>query len=90
MLQWPIQLRKLHPHSSLLQSNQTATKEAESLPALREEVEEALRSLKAGKSTGVDNNPSELLKNGCERGNNNTPDSDMQEDTGDEGMAETI
>ena len=33
---------------------------------LREEVEEAVRSLKAGKSPGVDNTPSELLKNGSE------------------------
>ena len=33
---------------------------------LREEAEEAVRSLKAGKSPGVDNIPSELLKNGGE------------------------
>ena len=33
---------------------------------LREEVEEAVQSLKAGKSPGVDNIPSELLKNGGE------------------------
>ena len=31
---------KLHPDTSLLQSNPTPTKEAESLPVLREEVEE--------------------------------------------------
>ena len=30
---------------------------------LREEVEEVVHSLKAGKSPGVDNIPSELLKN---------------------------
>ena len=40
------------------------TQEAESLPVLREEVEEAVPRLKAGKSPGVDNIPSELLKNG--------------------------
>ena len=33
---------------------------------LWEEVEEAVHSLKAGKSPGVDNVPSELLKNGGE------------------------
>ena len=40
--------------------------EAESLPVLKEEVEEAVHSLKAGKSPEVDNIPSELLKNGSE------------------------
>ena len=40
--------------------------QAENLPVLREEVEEAVRSLKAGKSPGVDNIPSELLNNGGE------------------------
>ena len=55
-----------HPNFSLLQSNQTSTREAESLPVLREEVEEAVRSLKAGKSPGVDTVPFELLKNGDE------------------------
>ena len=54
------------------------------MPVPREEVEEAVRSLKAGKSPGVDNIPSELLKNG---GNDNSPNSNMQEDLGDEGMA---
>ena len=57
---------ELHPDTSLLHSNQTPTQEAESLPVLREEVEEAVCSLKAGKSSGVDNIPSELLKNGGE------------------------
>ena len=40
----------LHPDTSLFQSNQTSTQETESLPVQREEVEEAVRSLKAGKS----------------------------------------
>ena len=57
---------ELHPDTSILQSNQIPTQEAESLPVLREEVEEAVHSLKAGKSPGMDNIPSELLKNGDE------------------------
>ena len=36
---------------------------AESLPVLREEVEEAVHSMKAGRFPEVDNIPSELLKN---------------------------
>ena len=58
---------ELHPDTSLLQSNQTPTQEAESLPVLREEIEGAVHSLKAGMSPGVDNIPSELLKNGREQ-----------------------
>ena len=38
----------------------------ENLPVLREEVEEAVRNPKAGKSPGVDTIPSEVLKNGGE------------------------
>ena len=34
---------------------------------LQEEVEEAVRSLKAGKSPGVDNVPGELVKHGGEK-----------------------
>ena len=56
--------QRTHPDTSLLLSNQTPTQEAESLSVLREEVEEAVRSLKAGKSAGVDNITSDLLKNG--------------------------
>ena len=56
---------ELHPDTSLLQSNQTPTQQVESLP-VQEEVEEAVRSLTAGKSPGVDNILSELLKNGGE------------------------
>ena len=55
---------ELHPDTSLLQSNQSNTQAAESLPVLREEAEEAVRNSRAGKSPGVDNIPSELLKNG--------------------------
>lgn len=38
--------------------------EAESLPVLRDEVEEAVRCLKPSKSPGVDNIPAELVKRG--------------------------
>ena len=41
---------ELRPDASLLQSNQTLAQEVESLPVLREEVEETVRSLRAGKS----------------------------------------
>ena len=53
---------ELHPDTSLLQSNQTPTQVSESLPVLREEVEEAVRSLKAGKLPGVDNIPLSCLR----------------------------
>ena len=55
---------ELHPDTSLLQSDQTPTREAESITVLIEEAEEAARNLKAGMSPRVDNIPSELLKNG--------------------------
>ena len=43
-----------------------STRESEDLPVLQEEVEAAVRCLKTGKSPGVDNVPSELLKHGGE------------------------
>ena len=46
---------------SLLLSNQTPTREAESLSVLKEEVEEVVHSMKAEKSSGVNNISSELL-----------------------------
>ena len=52
--------------TNLLQSSQTSTQEAESLPVLREEVEEAAHSLKAVRSSGMDSISSELFKNGGE------------------------
>ena len=55
-----------HPDTSLLQSNQTLPQNAESLLVLREEVEVAVRSLKARKFPGVNNISSELFKNGGE------------------------
>ena len=48
---------ELHPDTSPLQSNQTPTQEPESPPVMRKEVGEAVRSLEAGKSPGVDNIP---------------------------------
>ena len=63
MLEWTA---LLNLDTNLLQSKQTPTQEAESLTVLTEEVEEAVRSLKAGKSPGVNNIPSELLRNGGE------------------------
>ena len=54
---------KIHPNTSLLQSNQTPTQELENLPLLREEVEEAVHCLKAGDSPGVGSISSELLQN---------------------------
>ena len=64
-----INVRNIHTDrvqedSSLLQSNQSPSQMAQSLPVQREEVEEAVHSLKACKSPGVDNIPSKLLKNG--------------------------
>ena len=44
----------------------TATNSTLDLSVLREEVEEVVCSLKASKSPGVDNIPSELLKNGAD------------------------
>ena len=55
---------ELHPDTRLLQSNQTPTQEAENLSVMREEFEEAVHSLKAGKSPGANNIPFKLLKNG--------------------------
>ena len=55
---------------------------------LREEVEKAVPSLKAGKSPGVNNIPSELLKNGS--GARTSPDSNMPEDLGDKEVAEGV
>ena len=59
-------LQSLSHCGLILWSNETPTKEAGSLPVMSEEVEEAVRSLKAGKSEGVDNIPCELLKKGGE------------------------
>ena len=57
---------ELNQDTSLPKSNQTPKREPESQPVLREDVEEVVHGLKAGKSLGVDNIPSQLLKNGGE------------------------
>ena len=72
---------------STLKSKQTPTQQPESLPLLREEAEDAVHSLKAGKSPGMDNIPSELLKNGSKK--ITSPDSNM-EDLRDKGMVEGV
>ena len=53
----------LQPDTSLLNTG-TAAQASEPLPVLKEEVEQAVRKLKGGKSPGVDNIPAELLKHG--------------------------
>ena len=50
--------------TSVLDNNQAPRTANESPPVLKTEVEAAVRSLKTGKSPGVDNIPSELLKHG--------------------------
>ena len=55
---------KIHPDTSLLHTDLPSTDGEDSLPILKEEVEAAVQSLKLGKSPGVDNVPSELVKNG--------------------------
>ena len=47
-----------------IQCNQTPAQEDESLPVLREEVEGAVRNLKARESPRVNNIPFELFQNG--------------------------
>jgi hypothetical protein len=56
----------IEPDISLLDSD-LSQRETAQLPVLKEEVEEAIRSLKTGKSPGVDNIPGELLKHGGEQ-----------------------
>jgi len=55
-----------HPDNSILQDNIQTTVSEDSPPILKGEVEAAIRSLKEGKSPGVDNNPGEILKHGGE------------------------
>ena len=56
---------------------------------LREEAEEGVRSLKAGKSPGVDNVPFNLLKIGDEA-RTTVMTADMPENLGDEGISEGV
>lgn len=54
----------IQPDDSLLDGDSTPSREPSPLPVMREEVEEAIRSLPEGKSPGADNIPTELLKHG--------------------------
>ena len=54
----------IQPDTTLLEEETREQKEPSPLPIMREEVEEAIRSLPVGKSPGADNIPAELLKNG--------------------------
>ena len=55
---------EIHPYTSLLQTDLPSMDGEDSLLILKEEVEAAVQSLNLGKSPGVDNIPSELVKNG--------------------------
>ncbi|KAI8509548.1 hypothetical protein Bbelb_133960 [Branchiostoma belcheri] len=59
---------ELHPDTTKLDSaHETEEGEVEEdLPVLRDEVADAVRNMKSGKSPGVDNVPAELLKHGGE------------------------
>ena len=54
----------IQPDTNILGEETRPSKEPSPLPVMREEVEEAIRSLPAGKSPGTDNIPAELLKKG--------------------------
>ena len=56
----------LNPDKQILADLQTDERPIESLPILREEVEEAIRSLPNEKSPGIDGIPGELIKHGGE------------------------
>ena len=57
---------QLHPDTSILEDTQIPDDEEDSPPILIGEIEKAILSLKPGKSPGVDNVPTELLKCGGE------------------------
>ena len=54
----------IQPDNGLIKGDITPQREPSPIPVLREEVEEAIRSLPIGKSPGADNIPAELLKQG--------------------------
>ena len=54
----------IKPNPNILTNATTASSECDDVPTLRAEVEEAVRSLKIGKSPGIDNIPAELWKQG--------------------------
>ena len=57
---------ELQPDTSILSNNTFAERDEEDLPVLQDEVADAVRNLKEGKSPGIDNVPAELLKHGGE------------------------
>ena len=54
----------LHPQKNSRKSNTLANKEVTILPILKSEIEYAIKKLKNGKSLGIDNVSSELIKEG--------------------------
>lgn len=56
----------IQPDNILLDKDKTQQKEPSPLPVLKEEIDEAIKALPAGKSPGADNIPAELLKHGGE------------------------
>lgn len=55
---------ELHPDVSILQEQLPPKSEEESPSILKEEIEASIKSLKPGKSPGIDNIPAELIKAG--------------------------
>ena len=53
---------KIRPDTNILDNGTNTNRETGDEPIMKEEVEEAVRSLKESKSPGVDNVPAELLK----------------------------
>jgi len=56
----------IQPDKSIIEEEAATSRVPSPLPILREEVEEAIRSLPVGKSPGADNILAELLKHGGE------------------------
>ena len=52
---------QLHPDTFILKDVRIPGEKEESLPVIKEEVEQAILSLKPGKSPGVDNVSAELV-----------------------------
>ena len=54
----------IQPNKNILEEEKCPPEEPSALPVMREEVEEAIRSLPTGKSPGADNIPAEQIKKG--------------------------
>ncbi|XP_066285795.1 uncharacterized protein [Branchiostoma lanceolatum] len=57
---------ELQPDTAKLNNPHWAERVPDDLPILRDEVADAVRSMKLGKSPGIDNIPAELLRHGGE------------------------